>query len=289
MCIKITAVGSNKLIADEVELIVRRILGQTCNVMSRTSAEVTGHEDTDLYVCAITQKEPLSAKMSQEKLCVLDLRPTAQFFIDISHIPAGETVYIFNSNKRYAKLLESMCGEHKIHQLNFITVAYEDMPENDVIDRLRQAKYIIGVGKHVEKEVLLSEKYRPYLRPDVTIIGRTRMATMETACTLIEQAQNIERQILAQEISLLTEDLNNLSADDASYREKTIHLEKLLDKQLNAQPLTEHLLNSLAGQLSDQLYGETDANTGYTNSNDLADILQELDSTLGGMKPKLQD
>lgn len=284
MCIQIAAVGSNALIADEIELIVRRIIGEKSNVRAMISSEVTGDETIDLYVCALTQRSHLSEKIPQDMLCVLDLRPTAQFFIDISHIPTGETVYIFNSNQQYAEMLRVMCHEHKIHQLNFITVAYEDMPENEVIEHLRQARYIIGVGKLVEKEVLLSEKYRTFLRPDVTIIGRTRMATMETACALIEQTQNIQRKILAQKISLLAEELNGLSPQDISYKKKSTHMEHLIEKLDQAQPLTVHLLNSLAGQLSDHLHaGQQDSNETTCSQDNMADILQKFDASLGKM------
>ena len=278
MCIQIIAVGSNALIADEVEAIARRILGEKENIRSMISSEVTGGEPADLYVCALTQRQPLLQKIAPERLCVLDLRPTAQFFIDISHIPAGETVYIFNSNQQYAEMLREMCKEHKIHQLDFITVAYEDMPEAEVIEHLQQAKYIIGVGKLVEKEVLLSEKYRPHLRQDVTIIGRTRMATMQTACSLMEQAQEIDRRKLAQEISLLAEELKILPPADGSYHAKSRRMEALMEKQKETHPLEKQLLESLAAQLSDRLHGEQ---SGHETTDGMAGILQEFDQLLG--------
>lgn len=248
MCVKIIAVGSNPLIANEVEYIVKRILGEDIETTPMLTHNVTGKENTDLYVCALTQRLPLLKKISQEQLCVLDLRPTAQFFIDISHIPAGEIVYIFNSNQQYAEMLRHMCHEHKIDHLQFVTIAYEDMPEETVIRHLQQAKYIIGVGKLVEKEVLLSEKYRKFLRQDVKIIGRTRMATMETACMLLEKVQEMKPKT---------------SSGDAANEQKSIH---------------QHLLDSLTAQLSDQLTAQTPDDD--TNTEDIAVTLHKIGNML---------
>lgn len=235
--IKIIAVGSNELIAAEVEEIVRRIVGNDVLVVKMVSSSVTGNESADIFVCAVTQREVMLKKVPEDKLCVLDLRPTAQFFIEISHIPAGETVYIFNSNKNYAELLGAMCREYEINQINFETIAYEDMAEAEVIEKLSKARYIIGVGKIVGQEVLLSEKYREYLKNDVEIIGRTRMATMQSACELIERLQSITG--------------------------------KKID-------LNRRILDSLAGQLSDKVKIKAAEVKNRGDEPEMADILEEF-------------
>ena len=269
--VNIIAVGSNELIAAEVESIVRRIVGSEENIRAMISSAVTGQEAIDLYVCAITQREPLLKKVPPNKLCVLDLRPTAQFFIEISHIPAGETVYIFNSNKNYAALLREMCREYRIHSLTFETIAYEDMSEAEVIEKLKRAKYIIGVGKIVGAEVLLSEKYRRHLRDDVTIIGRTRMATMQTACNLIERVRDIINEKSAREISDLAEQLRSMSPTDERYPKVVSRMEALMDNQ--KQDIYQHIMDSLAAQLSDRLSVERMEESGL----EMADILNGFD------------
>ena len=243
MTTRIIAAGSNELNAAEVLHVVRRIVGSSIFLRSTISSKLTGTEDTDLYVCAVTQKETLLSIVPPGSLSVLDLRPTAEFFIALSRIPVGETVYIFNSNDRMAHLLADMCREYHIHLLHFETIAYEDMPQQEVLEKLQKARYIIGIGRIVDKEVLLSPRYAPYLREDVTIIGCMRMATMETACELIENVAAIE------------------------------------GSSFDSGQLQQQLLNTLAGQFSDTLHAVDDLGP-FSNSHTLTSMLKQLEEII---------
>ena len=243
MTTRIIAAGSNALNAAEVLHVVRRIVGGSIFLRTMISSKLTGAEDTDLYVCAVTQKEKMLSIVPPGSLSVLDLRPTAEFFIALSHIPAGETVYIFNSNDRMAHMLADMCQEYHIHALHFETIAYEDMPQQEVIEKLQKARYIIGIGRSVDKDVLLSPQYAPYLREDVTIIGCMRMATMETACELIENVAAIE------------------------------------GSSFDADRLQQQLLNTLAGQFSDTLHA-VDGLSPFSNSKTLTSMLKQLEEII---------
>jgi hypothetical protein len=283
MDVRIIIVGSNRVIAEEVRVVVCRILGiqEQEKIVSMITANVTGKEDADLYICAVTQRDALLKKVGPEKLNVLDLRPTAQFFIDVSHIPTGERVYIFNSNTNYAKLLQEMCRKYKIEQLEFIPIAYEEMTNEEVIEKLQQAKYIIGVGKIVGKEVLLSKKYRPYLRKDVIIIGRMRMATMQTACNLIQQVNTIRNQQIAKKIATLVEALMSVSYEDATaYRGIAAELEQLVNKKADDEiPLQLNLMNSFAAQLSDKLVASESKkiNSTEVTENKIVNVLEKFE------------
>lgn len=238
MTTRIIAAGSNELNAAEVLHVVRRIVGGSVYIRSMVSANITGHEDTDLYVCALTQRGKMLSLIPPESLVVLDLRPTAEFFIALSHIPAGERVYIFNSNDRFAKLMVKMCRDYHINDIHFEIIAYEDMPAKQVIQKLRQARYIIGVGHLVDKEVLLSPQYSSYLRDDVTIIGCVRMATMVSACELIERMASIEGDCL-NNTRLQRQLLNSLAGQFSD----TLHAVNGFDASKNKQALTSMLEN----------------------------------------------
>lgn len=290
MDINIIAVGSNQIIAKEIKLVVSRILGGRHGVKAMVTAKVTGREATDLYVCAITQREPLLKVLAPEKLVVLDMRPTAQFFIDISHIPEGEKIYIFNSNACYAKLLSEMCKNYKIENREFITIAYEDMSSEEVKRKLQLAKYIVGVGDIVGKEVLLSEKYVPYLRNDVVIIGRTRMATMQTACNLLEKVHTIQEQLNTKKITALVENLKNVErADIAKYQNIATELEKLIKEKSDAGlTLQMNIINSFAAQLSDKLVPSANPgnNSASVKENQLMAVLEEIKGIASSGKNK---
>ena len=155
MGLRIVAVGSNMLIAEEVLNAVRVIVGDVAEITAATTASLTDDRLGDIFVCAVTQKEPLSRVVPAEKMVVLDLRPTSQFFLRISRIPAGETVYIFNSNINYARLLKQSCDALRIQSVEFVPIAYEDMPGDEVIVEVE------GVGRlvnHIISQQAYEEK-----------------------------------------------------------------------------------------------------------------------------------
>lgn len=256
MSLRIVAVGSNELIAEEVLNAVKVIIGNVAEITTATTASVQDDSAGDFFVCAVTQREPLLKVIPQEKLIVLDLRPTSEFFVQVSRIPAGETVHIFNSNINYAQLLKKSCESLNIRDVNFIPIAYEDMPGEEVIGKLRQAKYIIGVGKLVEKEVLLSERYKPYLRPDVTIIGNTRVATMQSACFLIQQITEYFHTTASKQIAGLVADLKNTGSSPANSNNEefiriAMEIEKLIsDSNSSILSLRNNIMKSFAAQIS---------------------------------------
>ncbi|MBP2630971.1 MAG: hypothetical protein H6Q70_1599 [Firmicutes bacterium] len=257
MSLKIVAVGSNALIAEEVKNAVKLIIGEAAEIITRTTASVKNDKEGDLYVCAITQQKPLERYVKKEKISILDLRPTVQFFVQVSRIPAGEKVYIFNSNIHYAQLLKQLCETLKIKDVDFITIAYEDMPEEEVIEKLNKAKYIIGVGKLVEKEVLLSEQYIRYLHKDVKIIGDTRMATMQSACMLMQRVTELVHQITSKKIAVLATQMKDFSPSETlatDYKSTALEIEKLVSESNESiLSIKENIMKSFAAQLSGNL------------------------------------
>ena len=254
MGLRIVAAGSNMLIAEEVSNAVRVIVGDVAEITAVTTASLADDRLGDIFVCAVTQKEPLSRVVPLEKMVVLDLRPTSQFFMRVSRIPAGETVYIFNSNINYARLLKQSCDALRIKSVEFVPIAYEDMPGEEVIGKLRQARYIIGVGKLVEKEALLSDRYRQYLRPDVTIIGNTRVATMQSAFLLIQRVTEYFHTTASKQIAMLAAEMKELSefsqTDSERYAGIATEIEKLISENDNSiLTLRDTIMKSFAAQI----------------------------------------
>lgn len=254
--LRIVAVGSNELIAEEVLNAVKVIIGDIAHITLATTASVQDDCGGDFFVCAVTQREPLSKVIPLEKLIVLDLRPTSEFFVQVSRIPSGETVYIFNSNIHYAQLLKKSCEAVNIRDVHFVPIAYEDMPSEEVTGKLRQAKYIIGVGKLVGKEVLLSEKYKTYLRSDVVIIGNTRVATMQSACLLMQRVTEYFHLMASKQIAGLVADLKSTGPSSANKNDEDFiliatEIEKLISDSNNAiLSLRDNIIKSFAAQIS---------------------------------------
>ena len=190
-------------------------------------------------------------------MIVLDLQPTSQFFVEVARIPAGQDVYIFNSNSRYGERLVDSCRRVGIREVNFKLLGYEEITEEQTIAALRQAKYIIGIARQVGEKVLLSSRYAEFLQPDVHITGIYRVASMQSACMLIQWVASYFHQAVTRQVSLITNKLraavirnheNNGAGDLSGVANE---LDRLLTES-NQSILTMHdaVMKSFANQIS---------------------------------------
>jgi len=258
MKIKIAAIGSNLIIANEICTVIRNIVGDAYALQPIIAKTIKSSEKFDLYVCAVTQGEAMATIIPNDKLVVLDLRPSASFFIDISHIPAPANIYIFNSNLRYALLLKEMCEKLHIRNLNFIPLAYEDMDLEAVRTCLGKAKYIVGVADLVGQNALLSTLYKSYISEDVTIIGCNRVATIDTACLFLNKLQIILNLKMGQKIAVLAGKLQKSKSSHKTLRIKTM-LDMIIRRQTKGSAMIkQNLLKSFASQIDNQIFISAD-------------------------------
>lgn len=187
MNVNIAVVASGPLIAGEIVTIIQSIISENINIQTYLTSEITGECPADLYVCAQTQMKSLLRVVARERIVLLDLMPNSKFFISISRIPVKEKVYIFNNFLEYTAILSDYCKKLGMNELEFIPIAYREMPLEEISARLKNARYIIGVDRFVGAGGLLSPSYRPYLRRDVTIIPAVRTASVHSACILIRR------------------------------------------------------------------------------------------------------
>jgi len=181
--LKLIAVGSSPLIAEEIKSIAQAFLGENIPIHTATTDEIETGKWNCFYVCAITQAEKLKHVVPEDKLFVFDLHPTTKFFLDIARIPEGSHVYVFNNLLPYTKLLAEECRALGVDKISFHSVAYDEMSNMDVCERLKKARYIIGVDRLVES--VLKETYRQCLRSDVQIIEGKRAASVASASKLL--------------------------------------------------------------------------------------------------------
>lgn len=182
----IIAVGSSPFIAHEVAQMCQSILGKNQAIKTCTTNEVKNAHTHTLYVCATTQSKELSNIIPSNQLFVFDLRPTTPFFFEIAKIPIHEPIYVFNNLLPYTKQLQTDCSEIlHISADRFIPIAYEEMPYELVCQTLQKANYIIGVDQFVDTNVLLSPRFKSYLKENVTIIAGKRTPSIQSASQLL--------------------------------------------------------------------------------------------------------
>ena len=189
MNVKIAAVGSSSLIAEEIRDIARALLSERLPVILRRTEEITDDRSADLYLCARTQYEQLSHIIPRDRLFLMELQPDSTFFFAISRIPAGSDVYIFNNHIAYPKELAAYCRALGMDQVNYIPLAFEEVPQEDLSHALAHASYIIGVDRFVN--LLKHPPYRSVLRPDVQIIAGKRTASLHSAFAVLHSLAGI--------------------------------------------------------------------------------------------------
>lgn len=256
MKLKIAVVASGPLIAGEIMNIIKSIINENIDVQTYMTYEVRDDSLADIYVCAQTQLKPLSEVVPREKIVLLDLMPNSKFFISVARIPQNETIYIFNNYLEYAVILATYCKNIGITGVEFMPIAYREMPLEEIRARLQKAKYIIGVDRFVGEDGLLSPTYQPFLRDDVTIIPAKRAASVHSSCVLIQCIASKFHQYIANTVKKIKADLLSKSSQDETANEK-IRLEvnnlviasnKAMDIIQNA--VTKSVLNNISSDVT---------------------------------------
>ena len=276
--LRLMAVGSSPLIADEIKAIAQSFLGEEIFIGTQITREVAEVAENTFYVCAKSQEPYLLEKIPRDKIFIFDLHPTTKFFLDIAQIPANELVCVFNNRLPYTKLLINECHELGINQLNFSPVAYEDMIFSEVTARLQKAGFIIGIECLTGKKMLLSDKFLPYLRADVKIISGNRVASVKSSGKLLAGIADFYYRTFLDEKNLL----------NATQPDKI----KILSDKI------AQTLNMLKSAVNHAVTGQVDFN-GRSNFTDDAGIYPQnkIDSTfideqlqlLSYIKQKIQD
>lgn len=206
--IRIITTAGDYLIANELMVAVQQILGNSFDVHACPINSLPEHTGADLFLCVSSRKTELAKKIPQDKIVGIELLPYNYFFIQVAKLPVGATVHIFNNSTSYAKKLEEYCGELSIDHIRFEYISYDEITEEEAGKRLAVAKFIVGVETIVGAEGVLNQKFKKYIQPDARIIAAKRIASVESACELMQWITSFgNKQLLLQ----ITENTNHLN------------------------------------------------------------------------------
>lgn len=275
----ITAVGSSPLVAREIAAILSPILSPLPQLKTATAAtgDIRQPAKNTFYVCANTQGTRLQNIVPPEQLFILKLQPTTRFFLDIAKIPAGETVCIFNNLLPYAKLLMQECQELGIDKLKFRPLAFEEMPEETVRQELAKAKWLIGVSPFVGREILFSDRYRSYLRPDLKVIPGRRTASVASASRFLAAlAHFYQRELQQEKVQLTTsaEEQRLASQADQLTRQLQQASLEIIKQQINGPADEENI--AAPAKLSEEEAASPSMNEALKNFNYLVRRIERL-------------
>ena len=185
MKLNIYAVGSNSFLAEEIRNAAQLILGPQIPLMTCISSEIINCLDGLLYICNQSQFQKIKSVVPREKIVVLDLMPTSQFYVKVAAIPAGSDVYVFNNKSSYIGTLIDSCRSMGITSVNFIPLPYSELAREEVFAMLKKARYIIGVDYLLNENVLLSPPYSECLHYNTQCIGARRVGSVSSACEIV--------------------------------------------------------------------------------------------------------
>lgn len=198
--LKLAAVGSSLLIAEEIADAVYSILGKDIAIDIHCIDEIGPEATADLYICATSQLKKLQTLLPSEKIVLLELIPTAKFFIAVARIPQGETIGIFNNYLNYAQILGEYCEKLGIGNVQFTPIAYKEMTESEITAQLSSIRYIIGVDKFIDAVLRKHPAYVNALREDVKILAATRVPSVPCACALLHRIAMQQHRYIARQM-----------------------------------------------------------------------------------------
>ena len=256
MNFQIVAVGSNRLLANELVEAIKLILGEDICIEPCVAISVDKDTPGDLFVCNPTPLNHLMKVKPIDRILVLNLSPTSQFFVRVALIPRGQRVYIFNNKMEFTARLAACCRQFGLDEIDYIPIAYEEMPEDEVIRLIQEARYIIGVDALVGLEVLLSERFRQYVHPDALIIGAKRVASVQSACALVQWVATQIYEDIARRVSQIT--LQSYKPQDTSDAKECWHNPQAIAEEINqlieknaksAETIRRAIMHSVTSQI----------------------------------------
>ncbi len=197
MKLAFAAVGSNVLVAEEIKRAVKSIFYKDINIEAYTLENLTAEMHADLYICATTQMERLCTLVSPEKIVCLELMPSSKFFLSVGRIPQGEKVYVWNNHLRYTQIIEKYCQSLGIRDIIFEPLPYDDLSVEVVLEKLKKAKYLIGVDCFIDGDLLGNEQYAQCLSEAVVLIKAQRVAAIHSASLLLWTIAGLMQQTIA--------------------------------------------------------------------------------------------
>lgn len=282
--LNLIAIGSNEFLTKELADAITLILGEHINVKPCLSKDLMPEISGDLFVCNKSQVNTLVKLVPEEKILILNLTPTTQFFVELAKVPAEEKVYVFNNRLEYAMQLIDLCMKMNIKQVHFVPIAYEEMEEAIVTGLLAEAKYIVGVDRLLGNEVLFSDKYKSCLQQDVTVIKAKRVAAIQSACALVKWVFLRMQQDISSKISFLTKSINKTMQDqDISNHEDKLNAMADEIKELVSESgrVAESMQSAIMQSIMTQFNASKDEGCILTNSDGTIKNVQTL---LGKLK-----
>lgn len=202
--IKLTIIGANPANVEEIKNVVWASIGGIAEISSATVNNYREFTDADLYVCLINREQEVIAAFGAEKVIALTLIPPTEYFLELSRIPAGTSVALFNNSTSGVRALLERLQQYGLTHIAYEVIPYDEWPEQQVIEKLMQAKYIIGGIAYVGPSRTLYTQYGKYLSPEVKVLSSPpRIATSDSISRLCHAVSSMYHRKIMGELERL--------------------------------------------------------------------------------------
>lgn len=194
--ISICTIGGTQGIADELANVAKVILGNRVDIepVVQQTVESSEAKKFDIYITMPTRIKELSKFVPPKKIAGLELVPEPSFYIEVTKVPKGETVYVFHNNRRGGETLVNGCKGYGIDHISFDFIPFQEITADEIENLLGKAKYIIGTDTYLGSDGILTKKYASKVNRDAIIIPAKRTSTLDSAIAIMAMIVNIEHE-----------------------------------------------------------------------------------------------
>ncbi|KJS23291.1 MAG: hypothetical protein VR72_01785 [Clostridiaceae bacterium BRH_c20a] len=205
--LKAFTVGSSQIVADELLAVVQEVFSKDISAQAVSVDKLSPGTEADLFIALPTRVEQTAQRVPREKIISLELVPNSKFYVQIAKIPIAHEVIVFNNNTAQGNKIKEYCLEQGIDHLKFKIIPYDEISQEEVIENLKNAKYIAGSSTIVGAGGEIS-KYRKFLRPDVVVIPAFRVPTFDSTKEIMEYITLYNYRKISRQVSKICNELN---------------------------------------------------------------------------------
>ena len=206
VAIKMVVIGANPANAEELKTVVSATVGGSAEIINATLENYRQIKDADIYVCLINRKAEVAAVFGSDKVVALELVPPTDYFIKISQIPAGSSVFLFNNSAAGTRVLMEYLQRYNLTHVQYETIPYDEWSREQVAEKLSTAKYITGGVAYVGPGKALYSQFGGVVPKDaVVIVSPPRIATSESISQLSHVFSTLYHKKSIEELSRVSE------------------------------------------------------------------------------------
>jgi diguanylate cyclase (GGDEF)-like protein len=182
-------------VAEEIVTAAGGIFGEYMVGIPRVITDPLEADEADLFLCFASRIPELAKRIPEEKIRGINMVPTHHFCLTLNTIPENETRWVFCNSHNSAQVIIDYCEQFGLPVHNFAFATYEDTPDSELLNILRQATCIVGVTPMVGAGGVLATRYRQYLNDNCRIVIVKRVLSTESIAVIYRWILNLNCQL----------------------------------------------------------------------------------------------